>query len=46
MKIIAFIQERHEIIKILKHIGIYPTEIPVIESRASPHEYLRASAPV
>ena len=39
MKIIAFIQARSEIIKILRHLGLYPTRKPEpIKERASPYQ--------
>jgi len=39
MKIIAFIQEREEIIRIQRHLQMWPIEYPkppVVEARASP----------
>jgi len=42
MKIIAFILEREEVIRILKHLAMWPIEYPgpaAIEARASPFDF-------
>jgi len=42
MKIIAFILEREEVIRILKHLAMWPIEYPgpaAIETRASPFDF-------
>jgi len=42
MKIIAFIQEREEVIRILKHLTLWPIEYPkpaAVEARASPFDF-------
>jgi hypothetical protein len=36
MKIIAFIQDREEIIKILKHMGLWPVQYPKPPPKTSP----------
>ncbi|MCX6558290.1 MAG: hypothetical protein NTW95_12810 [Candidatus Aminicenantes bacterium] len=39
MKIIAFIQEREEVIRILRHLKMWPIEYPkpaAVDARASP----------
>ena len=37
MKLIAFIQDRHEVVRILKHLGMWPIEYPsAAPARASP----------
>jgi len=39
MKLIAFIQDRHEVVRILKHLGLWPMEYPsAAPARASPHD--------
>ncbi len=39
MKLIAFIQDRHEVVRILKHLGLWPIEYPsAAPARASPHD--------
>jgi hypothetical protein len=42
MKIIAFILEREEIVRILKHLAMWPLAYPgpaAIEARASPFDF-------
>ena len=42
MKIIAFILKREEIVRILKHLAMWPIEYPkpaTVEARASPFDF-------